>query len=376
MDNKIVRYSYEEQLEFDDLSEEIELNQIPKEVRNLRIQSYDKSVEDLVKMVERGDIILNPEYQRNYVWDNKKASALVESILLNIPIPVIYASEEDDITWNIVDGLQRLHSLERFYTNKFKLTGLSILSELNGTRYQELTERARRLLNNGNLRVILIFNDSHPEIKYDIFQRLNTGSVKLNEQELRNCIFRGSLNQALKDMAKNHKFQEMLGLASAHKRMLDCEIILRYLALQEQYNNEIYEVKNYRGVMKPFLNAYMNENKRMDSTTIENIKLNFNEVIDSVYEVFGKNAFKKFNIHTHKYETRLNKALMDIILLSFNSYSHIKIKEKKIEIIDLFKSLFHEEEFVESISNATSDTKALKMRLHIWGENFKKLMEG
>lgn len=366
-------------LEFDNLDETegaLELQQIPKEVRNLRIQSYDKGVEDLVKMIERGDVILNPEYQRNYVWDNKKASTLIESILLNIPIPVIYASEEEDIKWNIVDGLQRLYSLVRFYKNNFKLRGLSILSELNGKKYSELPDKAKRLLNNGNLRVILIFNDSHPEIKYDIFQRLNTGSVKLNEQELRNCIFRGSLNNTLKEMVQNKKFQEILGLTAPHKRMVDCEMILRYLALLKNYNSNTYEISNYKGVMKPFLNLYMHENKNLNESKINSMKFGFDEVVNAVYEVFGKNAFRKINIETKQVENRLNKSLMDVILLSFSQYKADDIISKKEEIRELFNSMFANEEFVNSISTATSDTKALQTRLSLWGSEFEQLMEG
>lgn len=313
-----------------------ELEQIPKEVRNLRIQSYDKGVEDLVKMIERGDVILNPEYQRNYVWDNKKASLLIESILLNIPIPVIYASEEEDIKWNIVDGLQRLYSLLRYYKNSFKLSGLSILSELNGKRYSELPDKARRLLNNGNLRVILIFNDSHPEIKYDIFQRLNTGSVKLNEQELRNCIYRGTLNNSLKEMVKNKRFQSILGLNAPHKRMLDCEMILRYLALRNNYDNETYEISNYKGVMKPFLNAYMYNNKNLAEPKIRAIEHGFSELVNSVYGVFGEGAFRKLNLETRKVENRLNKSLMDVIMLSFSQYTTQDILSKKMRYLIYF----------------------------------------
>lgn len=105
--------------------------EIPKEVRKITTQAYDKSVADMVRMMEDKDIRLNPEYQRNYVWDNKKASMLIESIILNVPIPVIYVSQEEDDSWVVIDGLQRLNSLKRFFAGKFKLSGLEILSDLN-----------------------------------------------------------------------------------------------------------------------------------------------------------------------------------------------------------------------------------------------------
>ena len=145
--------------------------EVPQEVRKLTTQAYDKSVADVVRMIEDKDIRLDPDYQRNYVWDNKKSSLLIESIILNVPIPVIYVSQEQDDTWSVIDGLQRLYSLKRFFEGKFKLSGLEILSELNKHDINSLNPKALRLLKNGLLRVIMITHDSNEEIKYDVFMR-------------------------------------------------------------------------------------------------------------------------------------------------------------------------------------------------------------
>ena len=107
------------ELRYEDISGEDDLisDEIPKEQRNLRTQTYDKSVSDLVSMMHDEDIILDPDYQRNYIWDNKRASLLIESILLNVPIPVIYLNEDEESRWVVIDGLQRLNTLKRFYDN-------------------------------------------------------------------------------------------------------------------------------------------------------------------------------------------------------------------------------------------------------------------
>lgn len=158
--------------------------------RKLHTQAYDKSISDLISKIKNEDIILNPQYQRNYVWDNTKASLLIESILLNVPIPVLYMAEDEDSRWNVVDGLQRLYSLKRFFDDEFKLTNLDVLQELKGKKYSQLRdEKPGRILRNGIIRTVVISQDSHHEIKYDIFMRLNRGSIKLNEQELRNCLY-------------------------------------------------------------------------------------------------------------------------------------------------------------------------------------------
>src|SRR5437879_584410 len=123
----------ERKIKFADTPEEDDANidEIPKGDRNLRTQAYDMSISDIVTKINDGDIVLDPDYQRNYVWDDKRASLLVESILLNVPIPVIYVAEDDDGKWDVVDGLQRLNSLKRFFGNEFKLKGLGVLDELN-----------------------------------------------------------------------------------------------------------------------------------------------------------------------------------------------------------------------------------------------------
>ena len=207
-----------------------------KEQRYMRTQPYDKSVSDLISMIDEGDIVLDPEYQRNYIWDNRRASLLVESILLNVPIPVIYVAEDDSGRWIVVDGLQRLHSLNRFFANEFKLTGLDVLPELNKLQYSTLNATAKRLLRNGTFRVIVILKESHPEIKYDIFERLNVGAVKLNQQELRNCVYRGQFNNLLKNNLQNDPhYLACVGRKSPHSRLYDCELILRCLAISSAF---------------------------------------------------------------------------------------------------------------------------------------------
>lgn len=351
-----------------------ELQEIPVEERKLRIQPYDKSVSDLVNMVRNEDIIFSPEYQRNYIWDNKKASLLVESILLNIPIPVIYASEEDDSSWNIVDGLQRLNALRRFYDNNFKLIGLEVLSELNGLRCEDLNPKARRMLNNGNLRVILIFNDSNPEIKYDIFMRLNTGSVKLNEQELRNCLYRGKLNEAIKELRKNPKFLDILGLKAPHKRMNDCELILRYFAFSENYDCISGKLINYKGAIKPYLNAFIKKNGDANDAKINELRIRFNDTIDKVYEVFKENAFKKLN--DDGYENKLNRAIMDVIMIGFEDYTFEEVRLKKENIIELYRSILKNPQFNLAVTQATSDTKVIEKRMITWIKQLREVMRG
>ncbi len=364
-------YSDSEEIEND-----IAVDEIPQEERKLRTQAYDKSISDVVSMIDRGDIILNPEYQRNYVWDNKKASLLIESILLNVPIPVIYVSEEEDSCWNVVDGLQRLNSLHRFFADEFKLKGLEVLQELNGIQYSKLSPKASRILRNGNLRIILIFKESHPEIKYDIFMRLNRGAIHLNNQELRNCLYRGSLNDLLKELRQNRQFLSILRLSEPHKRMTDAEMILRYFMISENYNFDLNELsKEYTGKITSSLNKYCAKYQNASPEVIERLKSKFDQTVEKVYQVFGKNAFRKINEDGTYDRNRLNRAIIDIVMISFEHFSADDLKAKKDKIINLLRELpIKDAEFNNAITIATSDRKKLEYRLSIWCCYLQKLI--
>lgn len=362
--------------EFEDIIDDDDKpDDIPKEERKLTTQAYDKSVSDVVRMMSNGDIHLNPEYQRQYVWDSKKASLLIESILLNVPIPVIYVAQEEDDSWSVIDGLQRLYSLKRFFDRDFKLTGLELLQELSRCDIKSLNPKAARMLKNGLLRIIVISYDSHPEIKYDIFMRLNRGAVKLNEQELRNCLFRGELNRKIMDLRKYEKYQLLLKIKKPHKRLLDVELLLRFIAINENWDPTNGEIKNYKGKVKSFLNYYMEESKNISVEKLQCLVTKFQVTVDKVVEVLGENAFRRNN-KEGGYERPLNRALMDCILNAFEKFDHHSLVQKKSEIATALKELvLNNEEFRNSITKATSDKKVIEFRLRSWYTKLLSVME-
>ena len=317
-------------------------------------------------MIADKEINLNPEYQRNYVWDNKRASLLIESIILNVPIPVVYVSQEEDDSWTVIDGLQRLYSLHRFFERSFKLTGLEILTELNRSDIKSLNPKAARVLKNGLLRIIVILNDSHEEIKYDVFMRLNRGSVKLTEQELRNCLYRGKLNETLKKLAFNKSIQSLLNLKEPHSRMMDCELILRYIVLSEKWDREKDEIIGYRGRMKNFLNEYMQKNKNPNEKFLASIVKKFEETAEKVLNTYGSKAFRRLN-EEGEYETSLNRSIMDVLMVSSNYFSKEELEDNKEALLVRLENLIlNDFQFRNSITIATSDTKVITYRLKRW----------
>ena len=352
-----------EDIVFEDVEKQNDV-EIPHDVRKLTTQAYDKSVSDVVRMISDKELILDPDYQRNYVWDNKKASKLIESIILNVPIPVIYVSEEQDSTWSVIDGLQRLNSLKRFFDGKYKLTGLEILFELNKCDIKTLPSKSLRMLKNGLLRIIMVTADSNDDIKYDIFMRLNTGSVHLNEQELRNCLYRGKLNTFLQEETQNAQWLELLGLKEPHKRMSDRELLLRFLSLSVCWNRDEKTVAGYRGNMKSFLNAFMKQYQN-DKGNLNYFKVLCDETIAKVYEVYGPIAFRRLNEDGSV--TPVNRAIMDAVMISAIPYKVEELAGKKDDIKKrLFNELNEDSEFRQSTLSSTSDTKVLNWRIAYW----------
>lgn len=360
---------------YEDESEDSAPREIPPENRVLRTQAYDKAVSDLVGMVDSQDIILDPDYQRNYVWDNKKASLLVESFLLNVPIPIIYVSEEPDGKWSVVDGLQRLTSLRRFFSDEFKLSGLEVFQELNGMSFSRLPPKAQRTLRNGILRIIVILQESHPDIKYDIFQRLNRGSIKLNEQELRNCLYRGSLTTAIRDARSEGLYQEVLGLKEPHKRFYDGELILRSLVMAEGFDPESGTIPSYPNKMKSFLNDYMEANKNISKKEIDEKMNRLLLTMNRIKDVFGAPAFRRYVPETGQNDVRLNRALMDAIVATFWRLTDKQANLHAVAIRGLNAELVaKDKQFADALIYGTSDKKKLEYRVKTFYAAVTKLI--
>lgn len=348
--------------------------EIPQEVRKITTQAYDKSVADVVRMIDDKDIRLDPDYQRNYVWDNKKASMLIESIILNVPIPVIYVSQEEDDSWSVIDGLQRLYSLKRFFDGKFKLSGLEILSDLNKSDINTLNPKALRMLRNGLLRVIMITHDSNEEIKYDVFMRLNTGSVHLTEQELRNCLYRGNLNKLLREVVQNATWLQLMGLKEPHVRMADRETALRFLAIWKSWNADTETLNDYKGRMKSFLNTFMSDHKDIKQSESVEWKAIFEETVNKVIQVYGTNAFKRQSLDGTTEKT-INRAIIDVIMLSSTQHTLEELMRKK-EVIkkNFIEKTNNDLDFRNSIKIGTSDTKVITLRLREWCKEVNRII--
>ncbi|WP_080411434.1 DUF262 domain-containing protein [Burkholderia ubonensis] len=271
--------------------------------RKVLIQQYDYAVRTLVDMVTEGDLVLDPDYQRQYRWSDDKASRFIESIALNIPVPVLYLAEEADGTFSVIDGQQRLTSLFRFLKptelssmfpdrelEELVLNGLKVRNDMNGKRYMELDRADRSVLGKRPIRCIVVLNESDSTLKFEVFERLNTGSASLTDQEVRNCIYRGSFNAMLKRLATNSKFQELIALPeTARNTMKDVELVLRFFAYRELGDETDYS-DNY----SEYLNAHMEFNREISGGLEAVLEGVFEKTVDLIYETLGPGtAFRK-----------------------------------------------------------------------------------
>ena len=263
------------------------------------------------EMFDDGDIIPQPDYQRDYVMDVKIASRLIESVLLNIPIPTVYLCEELDGRFSIIDGQQRMTSFVKYLKNEFALKGLEELSELNGKKFSELEKTLQRTLKSCTLNSIILTKESQ-ELKYEIFARLNQGSIRLKPQELRNCIYRGTLNNMIEEIAKNNRYLNDLFLEN-NKRKNYQEYILRFFALRN--------FNDYSSSMTKTMNNFMIKHQNADEQEIKEFKELYNRTIDIIKQVFGSTAFCAYDRQKNQFMNKFSGSIYDSITIACSMFN-------------------------------------------------------
>jgi uncharacterized protein with ParB-like and HNH nuclease domain len=318
---------------------------------------YDFIVRSLNDQIADGTLILADQYERRQVWDNPKCSRLIESLLMNVPIPICYFAELETGQYSVIDGQQRLSAIHRFLNNEYQLRGLKVRTELNGKRFHQLDHEDQRLIKSRALRVIIVLKESHPDIRFDVFERLNTTSVKLSTQELRNCIFRGVLNDLIKELSQNTTFQYIRNVCEPDLRMRDIEMVLRFFAFYER-------LPLYKGHLKKFLDDYLKDGMKRNKEELDELRSKFLSVIEDVKFVFGNAAFRKYDSENHAWEKSVNRAVYDAVMICFAKASSSEIREHKDGIIDgLMDLCTNDIEFKNAITSSTKDRAKVKARI-------------
>ncbi|MGB6985097.1 MAG: DUF262 domain-containing protein [Candidatus Aquilonibacter sp.] len=347
--------------------------------RMASIKARTIEVSSLRKRRDRGDLDLQPKFQRYDVWTDKIRSALIESILLDLPIPTIYLAENADGKFVVVDGQQRLTAIFRFIENAYPLKGLTALRGLNGMFFRDLPEVYKARIEDRSLDVTEIFKETHHAVRFQLFERLNRGSVKLNDQELRNCIYRGPYNDFVTRLASDPILRKALRLKSGsrHARMVDCELALRFLAFFEQ----TYE-KHPDKRTGEFLNRQMDlaQKGAFTPAQIEKQERAFESALQSAQTVYGdEHLFKRYRAGDASdpnggWEPRLNRALMDVVLNVFARIPKRDLVKHADEIRMSTVELMSTEKFSDLLKHTISSADRIRQRFQMFENMVREII--
>jgi uncharacterized protein with ParB-like and HNH nuclease domain len=344
--------------------------------RTVKTQSIEYDLETLVKKIDKGVIKLDPEYQRRHRWNDETSSRLIESLILNIPIPTIYLSQDFDVDaeteesrYSVIDGQQRLTAIFNFFKNKFPISSLEILNDLNGSFYKDLPPFLIRRLEERTLKCLRIDSTIDPQVKIDIFERLNSGAVKLEAQELRNAVLGGPFNNLCKELAQDNNFRILLQInpenpeaSNRVKKMEDVEIVLRFFALiNDKYKT--YKRTQEKG-FKDFLTDTMNEYNDKNQDLYYALTTEFHETMELVLTYFGKNAFAKYTKDSDglRMQSKFNLAVFDALAPNIHYFLKKGVKDFRKKNKSFLK-LFEDSQFYASIYGSYADASKLQYRI-------------
>lgn len=269
--------------------------------RNIKIDRVQFSIFELKRRYDKGLICLDPDFQRNEVWSTRQKSELIESVVMGIPLPLIYLAETMEGKLVIVDGRQRLTTFFRYLDNEFSINGLKIMTELNACKFRDLENDAKKSkyateIEDFQLVIQIIKYPTPDRVRFDIFDRVNRGGTPLNNQEMRNALYQGPATRLLNELAASDAFKDATGHSVSPLHMKDKYIILRALSFY-LWKKDILKKKNgetvvYRSDIEEFLGYSMEYLNWVDDDSREELKSLFFKVMKRCYDTLGENAFR------------------------------------------------------------------------------------
>lgn len=370
----------------DDWNAELESEVEAKGIDSLVVYSRDWTVETILSQIEKDNIDLNPAFQRRNAWNDAKRSKLVESLIIGIPVPEIVLAEDKDKkrSFIVIDGKQRLLAIAGFHKparysvwDQPKLRGLTTRCDLNGANFEEMEAAGDangdvRKLMNSDIRCTIISNYQSSQILYDIFYRLNTGSVPLSSQELRQVLNRGDFaNYLISTTNKSIPLHEVMNLRGPDTRLRDAEILLRYIAFS-------LFGSDYTGNLTPFLDTKMaeiNEKWNEMRETVEGLTEGFNVGTQELLKALGDRRVGR-KVTEKGWETRFNRALYEVEVYYASRLSVGQLTGKATTFVSAVESLCLERpEFVDSIETSTKNIDKYYTRFSLFRDMINRVFD-
>lgn len=308
----------------------------------INIKQPPMTVSLLMERLENEEIDLEPVFQRHRdLWDSTRQSQLVESLMLRIPIPSFYFDIANENEWKVIDGLQRLSAFQNYLVKKKKLTDLQYLTDFNGKTFEELPRQYIRRIKETPIVAFCVDKGTPERVVYNIFQRINTGGLKLEDQEIRNAMYQGTATDLARELAESEEFLAATGYAIKPDRMLDQEYIIRFLAFTElDYSTE------YQDDIDSFLILAMKKVNQYSKEEVERVRQTFCRVMKYSRRLFGKYAFRKIGEGGRR--GPINKALFELCAVCFSELTEsqlTRLTRQKTNFMKKYEGLFRERKF-------------------------------
>lgn len=322
--------------------DELELTAHPHQMgtdTQIRIAKEQSSVFELLRKESRGDLVLAPDFQRKNVWDRKHQSELIESILMGIPIPLIYLFENEEGVRQIIDGKQRITALKQFKNNKFTLTNLSMLPDLKGKKFDGIPPILQAKLEDYQLHSYVIQPPTPEYVKFNIFERVNRGGINLNKQEMRHALYQGKATTLIQELAESDQFKLATGNGVKPNRMRDRYLVLRFVAFYLLMTNKLQGSSiTYKSDVDSFLASVMKYlNTKAPKELLEHAKTVCLDGMDSVYKVLGDEAFR-FKSKDGGNKRPVNMGLFEMLVFAFSHINPTELDHSKAkQLVDEYK---------------------------------------
>ena len=330
----------------------------------LAIRDERRTAQDVVRRISKGRFVLDPDFQRDFVWDKRKQSRLIESVLMRIPLPVFYVAEDQEGRLIVVDGRQRLTTFERFFNGDLALD-LDDRNELNRKKFKDLEPRLQNRVEDCQLLFYIIDHAVPERARLDIFERVNGGEV-LTRQQMRNALYSGPATRFLKDEATTELFKNATGGSLNVKKMKDREFINRFCSFM------LLDRQTYRGDMDEWLAQGLTRLAGIDDQHREVLRGQFRRGLQNNLTVFGKHAFRK---HTcpDQYRSILNASLFDVMSCCLALREEAVVIDRADALRSRFYASMEDERFIKAITYGPNSPKEVHKRFEIAEKMFSEV---
>jgi hypothetical protein len=346
----------------------------PFDPARIRVDTKPMVISLLMDRIRNKEIDLTPGFQRKGgIWSKKAKSQLIESLLIRIPLPAFYMDGGDESKWLVVDGLQRLSTLKSFVIDRtLVLDGLEFLSECEGKKFDQLPRNLQRRILETQVTVFLIQENTPPEVKFNIFKRINTGGLPLSSQEIRHALHQGTASALLQDLAESAEFRTATNEGIRDDRMGDRECVLRLLAFMRTSYRE-YKAKN----LDAFLNQCMIELNKLSDSEVRDLDARFRRAMVDCYRLFGDQAFRKQKRGNPR-RSPVNRALFEVWSASVELLTPSDVQRLEAKSTDLrerFLSALEGSDFEAAITYGTGDARKVRLRFSKIEEIIKETLQ-